>query len=124
VSETKHPRTVQVCCVPHAGERLACADRKRAGRACTAAKRKTIVVMARHSVSERVTIVVIAWGEQRRSPVTICHEVAVVSSRKGTDAVGATAATQDPAIALRLRPPRLLLLSPGILDTWPQCVRS
>jgi hypothetical protein len=80
--------------------------------------------LARHSVPERVTIVVMAWGEQRRSPVTICHEVAVVSSRKGTDAVGATAAAQDPAIALRLRPPRLLLLSPDILDTWPQCVRS
>ena len=79
---------------------------------CAAAKRKTIVVLARHSVPERVTIVVMAWGEQRRSPVTICHEVAVVSSRKGTDAVGATAAAQDPAIALRLRPPRLLLLSP------------
>lgn len=91
---------------------------------CAAAKRKTIVVLGRHSVPERVTIVVMAWGEQRRSPVTICHEVAVVSSRKGTDAVGATAAAQDPAIALRLRPPRLLLLSPGTLDTWPQCVRS
>ena len=98
------------------------ADRSRC--ACAAAKRKTIVVLARHSVPERVTIVVMAWGEQRRSPVTICHEVAVVSSRKGTDAVGATAAAQDPAIALRLRPPRLLLLTPGILDTWPQCVRS
>jgi len=90
---------------------------------CAAAKRKTIVVLGRHSVPERVTIVVMAWGEQRRSPVTI-HEVAVVLSRKGTDAVGATAAAQDPAIALRLRPPRLLLLSPGTLDTWPQCVRS
>lgn len=91
--------------------------------ACAAAKRKTIV-LARHLVPERVTIVVMAWGEQRRSPVTICHEVAVVLSRKGTDAVGATAAAQDPAIALRLRPPRLLSLSLGILDTWPQCVRS
>jgi hypothetical protein len=45
------------------------ADRSRC--ACAAAKRKTIVVLARHSVPERVTIVVMAWGEQRRSPVTI-----------------------------------------------------
>lgn len=41
---------------------------------CAPDRRETVVVLARHSVPERVAIAVMAWGEQRKSPLIASKE--------------------------------------------------